>query len=109
MGSVTSTKKKAAGKAKSPGKSAKKAATKKVAKKAVKKAAAAKTPKKASTKKAVRRRRKAIAKPTDRNIDPEAMEFIHAIDAYNIAHDRPFPSWSEVLHILRELGYWKKV
>ena len=102
------TRKKSAAKAKkkSPAKAAKKATRKKVAKKSSKKAAVNKA--KPSAKKTVRRRAKAIAKPTDRSIDPDAMEFIHAIDAYKVAHDRPFPSWSEILHILRELGYGKK-
>ena len=37
--------------------------------------------------------------------DAEALEFIEAIDRFKREHGRPFPSWSEVLMVLRELGY----
>jgi len=36
---------------------------------------------------------------------PEVLEFIQAIDEYKRVHRRPFPSWSEVLEILKTLGY----
>lgn len=35
----------------------------------------------------------------------EVLEFIHAIDIYKRTHQRPFPNWSEVLEILKSLGY----
>ena len=35
----------------------------------------------------------------------EVMEFINAIDEYKRSHQRPFPTWSEVLEILKTLGY----
>jgi hypothetical protein len=35
----------------------------------------------------------------------EVMEFITAIDEYKRIHARPFPSWSEVLDIVKALGY----
>lgn len=35
----------------------------------------------------------------------EVMEFITAVDEYKRAHQRPFPTWSEVLEILKALGY----
>jgi hypothetical protein len=41
-------------------------------------------------------------------VDPDVMEFIGAIDRFKKAHSRPFPSWSEVLHVLRQLGYRKQ-
>ena len=37
----------------------------------------------------------------------EEVEFIRAIDRYKRKHTRPFPSWSEVLLILKQLGYTK--
>lgn len=40
-------------------------------------------------------------------IDADVLEFIAALDAFKAQHGRPFPSWSEVLHVLRELGYRK--
>jgi hypothetical protein len=38
---------------------------------------------------------------------PDEMEFINAINAYKAKHARPFPTWSEVLHVLKALGYSK--
>jgi len=38
---------------------------------------------------------------------PEELEFLKAIDEYKRLHRRPFPTWREVLHVLRSLG-WKK-
>lgn len=43
--------------------------------------------------------------PVDLEIDPDVLEFIKAIDDYRAAHDRPFPTWSEVLYVLKGLGY----
>jgi hypothetical protein len=36
---------------------------------------------------------------------PEVIEFITAIDDYKRLNRRPFPTWSEVLEILKSLGY----
>ena len=38
-------------------------------------------------------------------VDAEALEFIAAIDRFKKEHGRPFPSWSEILLIVRRLGY----
>lgn len=38
-------------------------------------------------------------------VDEEAMAFIKAIETYKEAKARPFPSWTEVLQIVRALGY----
>jgi hypothetical protein len=35
------------------------------------------------------------------------IEFVRAIQAFKERHGRSFPTWSEVLHILKELGYSK--
>jgi len=43
--------------------------------------------------------------PPMAEVDGEALEFIEAIDRFKRQHGRPFPSWSEVLMVLRELGY----
>ena len=87
-----------------------------------------KTKKKATAKKTATKRRTAKQKPTpesrkrarkaaktahenNRNpIRPDQMsgdlvEFITAIDVYKRIHERPFPSWSEVLEIVKALGY----
>lgn len=35
----------------------------------------------------------------------EVLQFIQAIDDYKRLNNRPFPSWSEILEILKGLGY----
>ena len=37
----------------------------------------------------------------------EEIEFVRAIDRYKTKFNRPFPTWSEVLAIVKELGYTK--
>jgi len=37
----------------------------------------------------------------------EEIEFVRAIDRYKQKFNRPFPTWSEVLAIVKELGYTK--
>ena len=39
--------------------------------------------------------------------DLKDSKFIEAIDKYKKKHNRPFPSWSEVLYVFRKLGYKK--
>ena len=46
--------------------------------------------------------------PLGLEVDAEVLEFIEAIDRFKKEHARPFPSWSEVLHVLRELGYERR-
>jgi hypothetical protein len=43
--------------------------------------------------------------PRPDEMPPEVLEFITAIDDYKRLHRRPFPTWSEVLEILKTLGY----
>ncbi len=45
------------------------------------------------------------AAPAMAEVDADVLEFIAAIDEFKQKHGRPFPSWSEVLLIVRELGY----
>ena len=79
-----------------------KATTKAVAEGAEKaKAKAAKKKKKAA---------KVAPKPAPLKTKPDQMpgdvlEFIQAIDDYKRLEGRPFPTWSEVLDIVKELGY----
>jgi hypothetical protein len=35
----------------------------------------------------------------------DVLEFITAIDDYKRKHQRPFPNWSEVLEVVKSLGY----
>jgi hypothetical protein len=37
----------------------------------------------------------------------EQFEFLMAIDEYKKANGRPFPTWTEVLEVIRALGYRK--
>jgi len=41
----------------------------------------------------------------DYPLNTDEIEFINALEDYKRKFDRPFPTWSEVLHILRTLGY----
>lgn len=37
----------------------------------------------------------------------EQFLFIQAVDAFKRANDKPFPTWTEVLEVIRKLGYRK--
>jgi hypothetical protein len=37
----------------------------------------------------------------------EEIEFVRAIDRYKRKFNRPFPTWSEILAVVKELGYTK--
>ena len=37
----------------------------------------------------------------------EQLEFILAIDTYKRVNNRPFPTWTEVLEVIKHLGYRK--
>ena len=37
----------------------------------------------------------------------EQFEFLMAIDQYKRANQRPFPSWTEILEIIKAIGYRK--
>jgi hypothetical protein len=41
------------------------------------------------------------------NMSDEQFEFLMAIDAYKKANGRPFPTWTEVLEVIKALGYRK--
>jgi hypothetical protein len=41
------------------------------------------------------------------NFTDEEREFLQAMDRYKRQYQRPFPSWSEVLGVVRRLGYRK--
>ena len=54
------------------------------------------------------RRRTDFAKAAEEGeMTPEQFLFIKAIDAYKRVNQRPFPTWTEVLEVLRKLGYRK--
>ena len=56
-------------------------------------------------------RRKAVRRKRSMNqydLEADTLEFINAVNAFKAKVGRPFPTWSEVLTILRELGYEKQ-
>jgi hypothetical protein len=68
------------------------------------------TAKKASTPKGTAAKKPtsgAATKPDQ--MEPDVLEFIQAIDDYKRHESRPFPSWSEILEIVKGLGYERTV
>lgn len=54
------------------------------------------------------RRRSEFVKAADEGeMNAEQFLFIKAIDAYKRVNDRPYPTWTEVLEVVRKLGYRK--
>jgi hypothetical protein len=55
--------------------------------------------------------RRRFVDPTtcDRDYSQAEMEFMQAMQQYKLKSGRMFPTWSEVLEVLRELGYAKSV
>jgi hypothetical protein len=51
------------------------------------------------------RRRKIDPTTCERDYGPEELEFMRAIEAYKRASGRLFPTCSEVLEVVRSLGY----
>ena len=51
--------------------------------------------------------KKRVPTPRPDEMTPDVVEFIQAIDEYKRIHQRPFPTWSEVLDIIKDLGYLK--
>jgi len=64
--------------------------------------------------KAAGKTREGKKRPTERKsqfstpVDEEALEFIKAIEKFKEEKGRSFPTWSEVLQILKSLGYKKE-
>lgn len=43
--------------------------------------------------------------PRPDQMDAEVVDFITAIEEYKRQHGRPFPNWSEILEVVKSLGY----
>ena len=56
----------------------------------------------------VSRRRQIDPTTCERDYTVEEVEFMHALDQYKRTSGRMFPTCSEVLEVLRDLGYEKK-
>ena len=46
--------------------------------------------------------------PRPDQMDQEVVAFISAIEEYKRQHQRPFPNWSEILEVVKALGYARK-
>lgn len=55
----------------------------------------------------VARRRQIDPTTCERDYTPEEVDFMHALDVYKRASGRMFPTCSEVLEVLKSLGYQK--
>ncbi|MCA9108786.1 MAG: hypothetical protein R3B91_10945 [Planctomycetaceae bacterium] len=53
------------------------------------------------------RRRQIDPTTCERDYQPDEVEFMKAMDDYKRRSGRQFPTWSEVLEVLRDLGYRK--
>ena len=53
------------------------------------------------------RRRQVDPTTCERDYTDDEIEFMKAMDQYKRENRRPFPTWSEVLEVLRALGYRK--
>ena len=62
----------------------------------------------AAAKRASSERRRLIDPTTcERDYSDDESDFMKAMDRYKRENRRPFPTWSEVLEVLRSLGYRK--
>lgn len=64
-----------------------------------------KTSKKTTKKTTSKRKAQPPARPDE--MSAEVIEFIQAVDRYKRLNDRKFPNLSEILQIVKELGYEK--
>ncbi len=55
----------------------------------------------------VQRRRQIDPTTCERDYNDEEIEFMHALDDYKRANGRMFPTCSEILEVIRGLGYQK--
>lgn len=60
-----------------------------------------------SARRQVERRRQIDPTTCERDYQPAEVEFMKAMDDYKRRSGRQFPTWSEVLEVLRDLGYRK--
>ncbi len=54
-----------------------------------------------------RRRSDFMRRAEEGEMTTEQFLFVKAMDAYKRANNRPYPSWTEVLEVIRKLGYRK--
>jgi hypothetical protein len=61
----------------------------------------------ASERRKVQRRRQIDPTTCERDYSPEEIEFMHALDDYKRASGRMFPTCSEILEVIKAMGYVK--
>ncbi|MBX3443444.1 MAG: hypothetical protein KF774_13645 [Planctomyces sp.] len=61
----------------------------------------------AAPRRKVERRRQIDPTTCERDYQPDEVEFMKAMDDYKRRSGRQFPTWSEVLEVIRDLGYRK--
>ena len=59
----------------------------------------------AAARRSSERRRQVDPTTCEKDYDDSEIEFMKAMDRYKRDNRRPFPTWSEVLEVLRALGY----
>jgi hypothetical protein len=60
-----------------------------------------------TTRRKVERRRQIDPTTCERDYSDDEIEFMKAMDLYKRRSGRQFPTWSEVLEVIRNLGYRK--
>lgn len=60
-----------------------------------------------SDRRKIERRRQIDPTTCERDYKPDEVEFMKAMDDYKRRSGRQFPTWSEVLEVIRDLGYRK--
>lgn len=60
-----------------------------------------------SPRRKIERRRQIDPTTCERDYKPDEVEFMKAMDDYKRRSGRQFPTWSEVLEVIRDLGYRK--
>lgn len=65
------------------------------------------TERRSSDRRKTERRRQIDPTTCERDYQPEEVEFMRAMDDYKRRSGRQFPTWSEVLEVIRDLGYRK--
>jgi len=60
-----------------------------------------------SERRKIERRRQIDPTTCERDYKPDEVEFMRAMDDYKRRSGRQFPTWSEVLEVIRDLGYRK--
>ena len=53
------------------------------------------------------RRTEFVKSADEGELNPEQFLFVMAIDAYKRSNQRPFPTWTEVLEVIKAMGYRK--